>query len=1510
LNPKPKYRFLRFFLRSLYVVSLSALFVIILLFVFVQTDFFNKILLSYSLKELNDSWKTKESNIDAERLEGNILSGLTLTNAYIVVKGDTMIKVASIKLKYDIFGFFKKQILLDEVVIDTPELNITNVRGFGDSLMWNISYLFGSREERPKDTAVFDWDVVVKYMKVHNGMFRFLAAKDQEIPIRRVSMPFLSEFDLNNLDLLNLEMELEGEYHRDSQILAMKNLSFKTNSDFSLERMSFEASVSDAAARLRNLIVKTNRSEIVADELSLEGFNPLKAVEYPNFGEYRAAVAINAKQFNFDDLKFFIPEVSFLDSIVSLELNAEGMYNSLRINRFVLHTPNSSIDLKGRVDNLNQPGKLFMDLSVQDLQLDPSDLRLVLPGLHIPDFSHVGKVRGSFHYLGEPLNFSTNYNISSDAGSSTGSFSLNLNPTLPVYKANFETHALNLGRILKNKNLEGTLNLKADINGSGFDFNLLSARVNYEIVASRTFGISIDKSAGFLNIHNRNIEGEIAFQGENMQAAVKGNLGLANLSNPEYSLTGAVRNLDLSVFTKDSDQKSNLDFTFNVNGQGISLDHINGTYRFVFNDSYFGDYNIPAAHADLRVNNSNSGGFVYLETNLFDFSASGKFNLGQLPEVIAYNAAVVTNEVEKSLNPENPNIVTAARNTSDFDFQYEFLTKDSLALARIFDEPGYKLTAHLTGRLRNSQNGFVSTSQFDLPGFSYLDSVFLVRNLSGSVEFRNDYNKVVSDEFSALSSVLQLSTDSLVLSHTAYDTVAVSLNLSNGVQRFDIFTRRDTSLAAKTTGSIQRAENNLRFNLDTFYLQYLKYRVYNDAPIIVSYDPRPSEKTFSAEQFNLMENSTRLNAIGKVSLSGQSSLELNIKNLKLAQLVDYLYSAKPGYDPGYARSLRGNLRRIYINFSGNFQNPVLSLEMNSDLLRYNNTRLGRIDAFVDYKDEVLSTDILASNAQGRGKLRLSGNIPMANPLLPQDTSAFSSVWSYPVDLRLLANDFQLSFFSRLIPNFTDIQGLLNGEISARGTVGEPILFGQLNISNGRFFLPLTGMYYRFTTDLRTQNSNLNVQNFRILNEDDASRHIDVSGSINFAGLKINDINLNASGELTVIDPSVDRNELGIYGTVIAATGTPSVSLRGNLQSLMLEGQFIIQQANITSFTLGGETAYDIYNDNFVYQTIPDPTANQRSDSIIYVSPETYFDTNPFDRQNLRIAEEYSSRKKTILNLNLNVRTYRNLFVSIALGNFPRQEFTGEVKADVDIYTSKSHELRMFGNIEILGHQSYFRFYRNFKVQTSRISFVGPPDNPEISFHAEYENQPASASTPRVRVVLDLTGTAKTPEFLLKLYENDIEIRGQDAQSDALSYLIFGVPKSQLQASQRNTLARNVGATTGTSYLSGVLTDAFRSVLPFVINTEISYTEGGLLQGTDIRFTTAFGDAIVKVGGRIFSDLNNTEITVEYPLNRLFNAALFKNMILEISRTADWNVAVTSEGRTITTGAKLLYILRY
>jgi hypothetical protein len=161
---------------------------------------------------------------------------------------------------------------------------------------------------------------------------------------------------------------------------------------------------------------------------------------------------------------------------------------------------------------------------------------------------------------------------------------------------------------------------------------------------------------------------------------------------------------------------------------------------------------------------------------------------------------------------------------------------------------------------------------------------------------------------------------------------------------------------------------------------------------------------------------------------------------------------------------------------------------------------------------------------------------------------------------------------------------------------------------------------------------------------------------------------------------------------------------------------------------------------------------------------------------------------------------------------------------------------------------------------------------------------------------------------LKLYQGGNEVTGSDAQSDAISYLFFGVSKNQLVSGQRSTLAGNIGATTSSAYLSSLFGNAMRDIAPFITSAEVNYSEGSIATGTDIRITSEVGDATVRFGGKIFSGLGNAEVVIEYPLNRLLNINVSNNLIIEVSRIVD--ESGLNGGRSVHTGAKLSYKLRF
>jgi len=143
---------------------------LVFLFIFIQTDTFNKLALDYTLNELNSSQTPRENHINAESIEGNILYGIKLNKGNISVRNDTLMSFDYLEVNFDLWGLLDKRISLASVILNEPMINASKISS-GDSLIWNFENLFAPSEP-DTSSSPFDWDISVDLLKIHNGFFR------------------------------------------------------------------------------------------------------------------------------------------------------------------------------------------------------------------------------------------------------------------------------------------------------------------------------------------------------------------------------------------------------------------------------------------------------------------------------------------------------------------------------------------------------------------------------------------------------------------------------------------------------------------------------------------------------------------------------------------------------------------------------------------------------------------------------------------------------------------------------------------------------------------------------------------------------------------------------------------------------------------------------------------------------------------------------------------------------------------------------------------------------------------------------------------------------------------------------------------------------------------------------------------------------------------------------------------------------------------------------------------
>ena len=309
----------------------------------------------------------------------------------------------------------------------------------------------------------------------------------------------------------------------------------------------------------------------------------------------------------------------------------------------------------------------------------------------------------------------------------------------------------------------------------------------------------------------------------------------------------------------------------------------------------------------------------------------------------------------------------------------------------------------------------------------------------------------------------------------------------------------------------------------------------------------------------------------------------------------------------------------------------------------------------------------------------------------------------------------------------------------------------------------------------------------------------------------------------------------------------------------------------------------------------------------------YEKINPFLRNRYVLIDTAKSFSiMNTLSLDINVKTVKNLYVSLDFNNLTRDRLFGEITADLRL-RSDSSRIRMRGDVNVVGN-SYYRFYRDFKVKDSKITFHGPINKPELDIRAVYVNtksteQFGTITGSPIQVVLTVTGDPNNPEITLRLYENGTEMQGNDATSDAVTFLLFGKYKNELSASESQSVASGIGSTVGSLYVTSFVGQIVRNFLPFIKDAELNYSEGGI-QNINASVSSYILNADVTVGSRVIENNSYLEFNVEYPVNTLVHLNLPEQVYLRIAREQLSRNVVTNSSVFYSTGIKIIYIIKF
>lgn len=1527
---KPKKSFIGKLFSGVVKLLFFLFLLLIVLLIFLQTDYFDKLALNFALDKINTSLEQKDSRIYAESLTGNIFKGFTLNNGSVKVKDDTLLKFSSISAKYNLFSLLNKEISVQDLLVKDPQINLTNVKDKNDSLILNLNFLLASDEPDTDTTSSpFDWGITAENLTIENGSIRILEDKNSNLPVREIVMEKLDTFNFSYSDITDFNLNLSAKYFPDEKDVDIKNLSFKTNSDFNVDKLTLSANIDQKkyVTNVRSLNLITDRSDFKINQLKMDGFHPFNAEDYEDFNDNNTSLNIESQKFDIKDLKYFLPDLNFLDSTVSLKLIADGNYGELNIKELDLNLPNSVFHFAGKVKNLNNPEKISFDITGKDIEIDPKDTKNNLPGLPIPDYSRFGSVRIPYlTYKGEPENFKSDFDIRTTAGNTLGNLSFDLREDVIKYKGDFSTTNINLGEIVNDKALESSITGEFKVDAAGFDYRSARGKLNYRIERTKFLKQNIASSEGQLEFNRGNVNLDISYNSDAVKTKMAGKINISNTDNISYDLKGTASGLNIAAFTNDNSQRSNLNFEFDINGRGFDPNSMSGTYKINMSNSTFAEYNIPATPVDLQIDQNGNIKKILLNTPFAEIDLDGSINFTSLGNIISNNIEKIKGEFTKSIDSDS--VINLRKENysysaicTDLNFNFKINIKDLAPISSFTGIDSLDFKGDLEGNLSDSCGVFSLNSKGYINELRFKDSLLITNDAPLDIMIKND---ISGSGLSGLDAKIVFSADKIIVSKFPLDTTIVSIGFSENKNNFLILTEKDSTVSLFTEGSLM---DSLIFRFDTLSAKYGPVSLTNNKDLLVQYLMKDSSQAINFKTFSVNSLSQKLNVNGIYSLTDSSDIKLSASNLNLSVIQKYLSP-----DKDTTNMLNGKIRYVDLSYKGIAENPFIVFTAVSEELSLGSTQIGRLDADLKFEDDNLISNISFYNRNNKGSFSLKGNLPI---ILNFSDNSKDSVSRYQkfidkkVDLNAIADNFQIKVLQQLLPYTQNLEAILKGKISLLGTAGKPILTGNMDLNSGKMYVTINKMNYGFFAKLTTEDEKIIINNARIFEPSDNTRFISSTGYVDFTGLKLNDINLVMEGDMKAFDKDNGYTELGISGDLWVGSGKKKLNLRGNSERFDLTGDLLLVKGNIT-FNPFGKEAYNIYSDDFNYGLFIDSlkkdgsvvkeVLKENSDSTVVLRNKTF---NPFEKikylsEHTGEIEWESKKKGGKFFYDVTVVTSGNVFLKFIVNEKSQQEFFGEIKTgDLNVFNTVDYTMMGRGTVT-LGDNCYYKFFRKFDA-TGNVIFTSDITNPRLNINAKYKGYASSGTDAQGQQILDdviidlkVTGEASSPDLSISLQKSGNKETGSNATSDAIAFLLFGKFADQLSFGESSSF----GASLGASYLSNIVSNQLENIFPFLINTSLNYTEnqkGGFADNTDIRFTAAIGDAVVRFGGQIFKGLANTDIIVDYPVNKLLKMnSVSNNLIFRFERVYDpfYNDADITNTNGTRIGALIYYIIKF
>jgi hypothetical protein len=1511
----------RKFFRATYSVAVIALFLVAVVLGFTQTKLFRSYLRTKLVQLVTNDL---HGELTLSSLEGNLFTGFQVENVVLRREGEPVMTVERLEVKYDPLGLLTKSVGVSRLVLTNPAIHLTRSATGG----WNFDRFLRSSST---DTTPSSWSINLKQIQIRGGALEIvdsLGLAERIADDSRGNGPKRFNYSRIALDSLNLNGSLSihsGEIGLSFQSLACRS----PLPHFQLKNLSGDFVLGRKSASVRKLKVETERSKLQLDAR----FDNIDITAIDSLAQLQTvpiSLRLNIERLDFGELKQFVgAPVEFLDREIAGQIDLEGRFGLIDVRNVTIHAGSSVVRIAGTVANLHVPKDLELDLACIKNRIDPVDIMHLMPRDSIPDLSALGIVDYELRFKGKPTTFNVKLLSTSQVGKVDVDGNIEILDRSMSYNGTVKTARLNLAPLAGDSALTSSLKTSITVQGRGTKLADMTSLIRVEIDSSEFYGLPVGRSVAVMDIVDRTITPRISIRIGSARIDLGGTLQFQPQDIVQYDVSGRINSLNLSDITRKREHDSDVSFDLQAKGRMKSVTALSGDISLSVFRSSFDTVTFEGGAARILLNTlDQKPRTLKLTSDIVDLDVQGHFTPLTLFSAIAHGAGSLGDVVRYRVNSmdslRNSNPAprtlkefreTATRGKDSTEYTLELNIKDCFPVGVLLGrEMNGRLSAN--GWVKEASNGVEWSGTMVVPEFSYLDKSVNF-SLDGATLSFNAAGLASHDVVHSVTLSANVQAEHFEIQNLRTASIAVTANVKRDSCWFTLGGILDSLVTVHAQGAGVFVDQLLALELRNLRTEFSSTEFTNIEPVHLTVG-RDGIKVGSLRMHHEGEE---LWADGIFDPTGVSDVSLAVKGLTADNIPRMIRSVvRHGSLPAMSGKVNATA-----TFKGRLEEPKFSLELNATGVEFQGQNFGQIVVRSSYAERLLNIfaqlNSRPDSSTAEPELLVNGTVPYNLSLKGGSDQKLEG----EMNLDVRSPRFRLEFLDPFIPELSHLTGFLICDMKLRGTVESPTYEGSVVLQNARFHFNPLGIQYVVDGKLVPNGTQIAFQDMTIQNipEDRQDGKVELSGSFSLEGLKIRDFDLTAHGQLLVMKESARLTSQGLYGDLFVGTGPEGIAWKGRPSRSTVSGEVLVMYANLTLPST--RQVQDLPNSGIKVSVIDDigiemkakeatatkaPGTNLRSSKINSAPPEV-------------VSTETRSFLDNIV-YNLSVETQGVTQLRFVFSNFTNEQLFAELKGRT-VFTRDGDQMHLSGELD-LGNRSY---YSNFKKldATGKVKFTGDPLNPELNVVASYEGVhrgttgTSTTSTgvlpggeqgtyQKVVVRVYITGTREQPKVKmgLELYDQQGNLLRDrpDVQADAFAFLVTGAFPEEFTQQDRVSLAgSNVLGGVASSILSGPLTDLLRKEFGIVRSVDVLYYGGGTIgESADVRLTGEVGDAVFRLGGRVFSDLNNTNVSIQVPMSAIVGSPKWHHLVLEAERRVEG--VETIDQRRESRGLRLLY----